>query len=99
MIEIPLILNSKEDYEYIRKHYAKPVWLSEYQCLLDTMYAWFNTGAIKEENEGITDATHKVVEVDNTNTKYQYERKLDENCKLLRLGYTKEEVEKIISDN
>ena len=98
MVGKPLTLNSKEDYEFMRKHYAKPVWLSEYHCLLDTMYDWFNTGAIKE-NEGITDATHKVVEDANTNTKYQYERKLNENCKLLRLGYTKEEVEKIISDN
>ena len=93
MVGFPTALNTKEDYEYVRANFPAEQWQPVYQALLDTMYEWFNMGTT---DTGASDDTHKVVVDNQTNTKYQYEKKIDPNCKLIRLGYTETEVKKIL---
>lgn len=92
----PKHLNSKADYLYIRDSFPKDKWQPYFQSLLDYRMQWFNTGEIT--GEGVTDDNHKVViNANNGEThKYQYEVKEDANCTLYRLGFTIEEVEKIL---
>ena len=94
MVGFPKFLNTKNDYEYIRKNFPDEEWEPVYQNLLDTMYAWFNVGVILDD--GITGDSHKVVIDEQNNKRYQYEKRIDENCKLLKIGYTEEEVKAII---
>ena len=95
MVGFPKFLNTKNDYEYIRKNFPDEEWKPVYQNLLDTMYAWLNVGVILDD--GITDDSHKVVIDEQNNKRYQYEKRINENCKLLRIGYTEEEVKAIIA--
>lgn len=92
----PKYLNSKADYLYIRDNFPKDKWQPFFQSLLDDHIQWFNTGEIA--GEGVTDDTHKVVanEMNGETHKYQYELKEDVNCVLYRLGFTVEEVEKLL---
>lgn len=96
MVGYPHTLNTREDYEFVRQYFPKEKWQADFQNLLDSMYQWYNTGTIASEADGKTDDTHKVVvdesRNDGTKTYYQYEKKIDENCKLYRLGYTEAQV-------
>ena len=91
MVGFPMSLNTKADYEYVRTNFPAEQWKPVYQDLLDTMYDWFNTGTTET---GTDDDTHKIVT--QTGIKYQYEKKIDQNCKLMRLGYTETEVKAIL---
>lgn len=95
MVGFPTALNTKADYEYVRENFPVEKWKPVYQDLLNTMYEWYNTGAILKS--GVTDDTHRVVIDEQKNTKYQYEKRINENCKLLKIGYTEEEVKAIIA--
>ena len=97
MVGFPETLNTKEDYEYIRKNFPKEQWRPAFRNLLDTMHAWFNTGEIA--GDGLTDDTHKIAVDEQNNIRYQYEYKVDTNCKLLRLGYTENEVKGYVEDS
>lgn len=101
MVGYPHTLNTKEDYLFVKANFPKEKWLGDFQDLLDSMYQWYNVGMIADASDGVTDDTHKVVinEDRGTSTKtyYQYEKKLDENCKLLRLGFTEAEVKAALS--
>ncbi len=90
----PKRLNSKADYEYVRENFPKEMWEKSFQSLLDTRCGWFNIG--EAAGDGVTDDTHKVVPDDETGKKYQLEWKENPDCLMNRLGYTKEEVEKIL---
>lgn len=94
----PKHLNSKADYLYLRENFPKEQWLPCFQALLDERLQWFNSGKINDE--GVTDATHKVVEQidqqDNSVTKYQYVLREHESCKMNQLGFTVEEIQKIL---
>ncbi|WP_303104101.1 hypothetical protein [uncultured Mitsuokella sp.] len=95
MVGYPHTLNTKEDYLFVKANFPKEKWQGDYQNLLDSMYQWYNVGAIADEAAGTADDTHKIVANENrdgTKTYYQYEKKIDENCKLLRLGFTEAEV-------
>ena len=93
----PKHLNSKQDYI----NFAK-LWPAEgkqkFQSLLDGKISWVNTGKI--DDDGITDETHKVSilkdDEDNITEKYQLEWKENPQAKIFRLGFTAEEVEKLI---
>lgn len=95
MVGYPHTLNTKEDYLFVKANFPKEKWQGDFQNLLDSMYQWYNIGAIADESAGTADDTHKIVidaNRDGTKTYYQYEKKIDENCKLLRLGFTEAEV-------
>ncbi len=96
MVGFPTALNTKADYEYVRKNFPAEQWKPVYQALLDTMYEWFNTGTTDTETN---DDTHKVVTDQQTGKKYQYEKKLNPDCKLMRLGYTESEVKEILGES
>lgn len=97
MVGYPKTLNTKADYEFVRKNFPKDKWGKDFQNLLDTRLAWFNTGVIVDGQTGVTDDTHKVVEDEQTKQKYQYVYKENEGAKIFSIGYTVDEVEKIIN--
>jgi len=95
----PKHLNIKQDYVNAMSDFPKSEWQPALQELLDTRVQWIMTS--KLDGEGITDDTHEVRETSDENgvvtERYQYEYKEDPNCKLLRLGFTLEEVEGYIN--
>lgn len=94
MVGYPKHLNTKEDYEFVRKNFPKEKWASAFQSLLDTCFEWFNAGEIA--SDGVTDDTHKVVTDEQTGVKYQYVYKENPNCRMKQLGYTEDEIKSII---
>ena len=84
-------LATKYDYEYVRDNQDN--WKDYWQTLYDSRLIWDNVELV---GEGVTDDTHRLIqsqdEEENPIT-IQQELKLDEHCKLLRLGFTVEEVE------
>ena len=49
--------------------------------------------------DGLTDDTHKIVVDEQNNIRYQYEYNTDANCKLVRLGYTEDEVKGYVGES
>lgn len=94
----PKMLNSKDDYEFVRNKFPREEWQEDFKSLLETQKEWFNTGAIEENNKGIEDETHRVVIDKQSGIRYQYELKEDPNCKLTQLRYTADEVNRILDD-
>lgn len=92
----PKHLNSKEDYEFIKAHFPKEQWKPAFELLLKSRKEWFNLG---ETTEGVNDETHKVVEDKENGKKYQFELKDNPSCTMYRIGYTEEEVKKILEEN
>jgi len=101
----PKHLNTKFDYEFIRKNnYSN--WQNEYQKLLNGYMAWQVVAFLENEEDGIENDTHRIhvqKETDpETNeektVRVQLEWKVDPKCKLLRLGFTKDEVQEAIDE-
>nr|DAK69332.1 MAG TPA: Class III extradiol dioxygenase [Caudoviricetes sp.] len=95
MVGYPKYLNTKEDYEFVRKNFPKENWSSAFQSLLDTCFEWFNEGEIV--GDGVTDDTHKVVTDEQSGAKYQYVYKENPNCRMKQLGYTEDEIKAILT--
>lgn len=100
----PKRLNTKSDYEYVRKNFPASQWVPDWQALLDTEKDWVPTGELESADAGITDDTHKVTEQTNTDeggeavtTYTQWELQIIPTCKLLRLGFTEEYVAEVIA--
>lgn len=96
MVGYPKSLNTKEDYEFVRKNFPKENWRKDFQDLLDTRMDWFNVGALEKGESGVVDDSHRIVADEQTGEKYQYEYKENPNCRMKALGYTADEVEKIL---
>ena len=99
MIGFPKHLNSRADFEYVKENFPDK-WRPLYQSLLDERNQWFNLGKLADGEEGVEDATHKVIvsDMQGVTERYQYEFRLDPNCNLIRLGYTVEEVEALLAE-
>ena len=71
------------------------------QDWLDNRFVWQTSGEILEGEEGVTDATHRVVEELDMETwavkRLQQELVEDKNSHLFRIGFTVEEAEKIVA--
>lgn len=98
----PKHLNTRYDVEYCLQNFPEDTKVFLTQKLAEVKQ-WLMTSKLADEDIGITDETHKVVEVQDTITKevkerYQYEYKDDPNCELFRLGYTVEEAEGILAN-
>ena len=95
MVGDPKHLNTKFDYEYVQEHSDN--WRPYFQTLYDSRLIWDNVELV---GEGITDATHRLIQSQDMETNepivIQQEFKLDEHCKLFRLGFTVSEVENIL---
>ena len=89
-------LNTKFDYEYVRKNFPEEIWRAKYQALLDDRMQWLNTRKLNQKADGVTIANQKKVVTnkkdDGMEEYYQYEFKEDPNCKLKRLGFSMIEV-------
>ncbi len=100
MIGYPKNLNTKEDYEYVRKNFPKDEWEPAFQALLDTVNEWFNLGVLADDDAGTVDDTHKVTEDRREDTdvvtRTQWEYKENPDAKIFQLGYTVVEVKAIL---
>ena len=89
-------LNTKFDYEYVREYQDN--WKDYWQTLYDDRLIWDNVDLV---GEGVTDATHRLIQSQDMESQepitIQQELKLDEHCKLLRIGFTVEEVEAVLA--
>ena len=96
----PQHLNTKADYMYVRENFPREQWLPDFQALLDSTHDWFFVKNLDSQEDGLVDSTHKVVEFKNIETKEvtydQYVLKEYNNALLFRLGFTVDEVEKLI---
>jgi hypothetical protein len=96
MIGDPKHLNTKYDYEYVREHLDN--WRHYFEELYDDRLIWDN---VELTGEGITDDTHRLIQSQDMEFQepitIQQELKLDEHCKLLRIGFTVEEVEAVLA--
>ena len=96
---LPKHMNTKEDFNNLIDDYPNETKAS-LQELLNEKEKWLNTGLLDPGNEGITDETHKIVEVKNATgeiERYQYKYKEDPNAKIFRLGFTVSEVQQLLN--
>lgn len=97
----PKFINSKSDYEYVLKHFPKYKSELDFQKLVEDYTKWTKVEKLAKEEDGLIDKIHKIVEEENESKEkvyYQYEFKVDPNCKMVRLRFTLQEVEKIIQE-
>ncbi len=101
MIGYPKTLNTKEDYLYVKENFPKSEWRQDFKDLLDTQYDWFYEKTLADDDEGVTDDTHKVVEMkenDESTKKAQYVLKENPTCRMNQLGFTKAEIMEAINE-
>ena len=72
------------------------------QTFVDGIEKWMTDRKLDEGESGIEDDTHKIKEIKDEETgevveRYQLEWKEDPNCKLYRLGFTKDEAQSVIN--
>ncbi len=94
----PKILNTREDYEYVRATFPAEDWKPHYQALLDTMCDYFFVKTLGDDEEAPESDGYKVEESeqDGITTRSLYQLQENPSCKLLRLGFTKAEVEEAL---
>ena len=104
----PQHLNTKADYIYVKENFKKELWEKDFQNLLDTRMDWFFVKNLNSQEEGLNDSTHKVVENKSEEldkdgkliekvTYSQFELKENPQCKLNLIGFTADEVLKILN--
>lgn len=96
----PKNLNSKSDYLYVMQNFPKEQWERGVKDLLESESDWFFDHELAEGEAGVTDATHKVVENQDTSgktTRSQFVWKSNPDAKMYKLGFTKEELERFLS--
>lgn len=104
----PQHLNTKADYMYVREHFPREQWLPDFQALLNSTHDWFFEKHLDTKEDGLNDGTHKVVENKSVEldkdgkpiekvTYSQYELKKNPQCKLNLIGFTVDEVLKILN--
>lgn len=97
----PKHLNTKADYEYIRRASPESQWKPCWQALLDSAYDWFTVFELesKEIGEEIEGKARVLTETDNATGKERYFQsymQMNPNCRLLKLGFTEDEVKKVL---
>lgn len=55
MRNYPKVLQTKEDYEYVRTNFPKEKWMGDFQSLLDTQYEWFLIKELASDEAEISD--------------------------------------------
>ena len=96
MIGYPSWLNTKADYYYVKNNFSPAQWQPSWQALLDNLYAWLPCGTLDDPSQGITDATHQVVNQGGSGSPDCWQQQVyaqDPNCRLFQLGFTVEEVQ------
>lgn len=100
---IPKHLNTKFDYEYIRKNFPKEQYIPFFEELLKSRTAWFFVKELQDGEIGLSDDTHKIeiqlgMNEGEKSKRYQYELRENPNSLLNSVGYTVEEVQEIIAN-
>lgn len=91
----PKHLNSKQDYLNCLADFPTETKAALRQ-LLDNRFAWFDTAILDENQEGVSDETHRVVT--NDGIRMQQVLKEDTTSILFRLGFTVAEAEGLAND-
>lgn len=86
-------MNTKQDYINCKNTVAGKLAL---QSLISNRYYWENTLVLDTKEEGLEDETHRIIEDDNYYIQQEY--KEDPNALIFRLGFTVEEVEKLLEN-
>lgn len=89
MVGFPPHLNTKHDYQYIRKHFLDREWRPHWQALLDQKDAWLMGRRLAAKEPGRTGGTHRVVKVETADgrvERYQQEFKEDPHALIFRIG-------------
>ena len=99
----PKVLATKQDYLFVKENFPKAQWQPVFQALLDERIKWITTGKLKEGDNGLTDTTNRIAEIKDDLTgvvkeRYQEEYTEDPNCKLLRIGFSVDEVVKLVGE-
>ena len=100
----PKALNTKDDYLYIKENFDKELWQPEYQNLLDTLSDWFFVRVLDTDEEAPEGDNYKVIEneqgegEEKTTARSLYEYKENEHAKLFELGFTVDEVKKVLAE-
>lgn len=99
----PKHLNTKEDYDYIRKNFPKEQYIPFFEDLLKSRTAWFFVKELQDGEIGISDDTHKIeiqlgMNEEEKTKRYQYELRENPNSLLNTIGYTVEEVQAILAE-
>lgn len=89
----PKHLNTKQDYLNCINEFPQET-KNELQRLLDSRFVWVATAVLEDDEQGIIDDTHEVVETDDG--RVQRELIEDTNSELVRLGFTVEEVQEML---
>lgn len=97
----PKHLNTKADYEYIRRAFPESQWEPCWQALLDSAYDWFTVFELesKEIGEEVEGKARVLTETDDATGKERYFQsymQMNPNCRLLKLGFTEDEVKKVL---
>lgn len=89
----PKHLNSKQDYLNCLTEFPQET-KAELQRLLDNRFAWVDTAVLEDEEAGIVDDTHQVIETDEG--RIQRELIEDTHSELFRLGFTVAEIQEML---
>ncbi|WP_144756129.1 MULTISPECIES: hypothetical protein [Bartonella] len=107
MIDYPEHLNSKQDYLNMLS-FDKGETVRRLKGLLETRFYWVFVKELCDGEDGVEDATHRVyisqeipfdLEGELIEKRYQYELQESEYAPLFRLGFSVEEVEKLIKEH
>lgn len=94
----PKHLNTKEDYIYVKDNFPKEEWEQDWKDLLSTVKDWFFDHDLADDDDGVTDDTHKVVESEmdmdgeKVTKRAQYVLKENPTCIMYQLGFTEAEI-------
>ena len=93
----PSTLATRSDYEYVRQNFPKSRYYQDFLNLLETEYNWFFERIVDDDETVEQNFTQRVLTDPQTGVKSLYLWKQDPNCKLLELGYTRQEVTAILN--
>lgn len=99
MIGYPKFINTKDDLTYCLENFPGDSRNTTFlQSLLDERFGWWPAGKI--EGDGVTDDTHKVVEMETESgvEKWQYELRENLTARIYQLGLTVVEVESWLAE-
>jgi 1,2-phenylacetyl-CoA epoxidase catalytic subunit len=93
MRDFPKWLNTKQDYLNCLQDFPEQI-RQRLQELLTDRFLWVQTGILSDEDQGVTDDTHRIIETENE--RFQYEYLEDSNARIFQLGFTVQEIEELI---
>lgn len=97
----PKHLNTREDYEYVRTHFPRVMWEDDFRGLLASMREWYFVSYLEAREDGVSDDTHRVIEMDDFKGGkqwVQYELRENPQADIFRMDYTEAEVRAILQE-